>query len=151
MTKGIEEALNMDKIVDAEYTVEEGKSLTVISTDNALTKLTPTNNGKLDDSNFIRDTLKDLVDKTKEALDVALMIQEENPDYKNSEAVSKIADSVSKGLGVLIQLNKTEKVEAYRNRETEEQPKTVNNNLIVMTTQELIEKILNQTKQLKGK
>ena len=105
---------------------------------------------KLDDSDYIRKNLKELADSTKDALDLALQMQLDDPNARNTEAVAKMADAVAKALGNLIHLNKTEKDEAYRSKEPEG-PKTVNNNIIVTTTEDLISKIISQTKRLKEK
>lgn len=147
---GLQEALNMGSIIEGEFTTE-GKELVVQPSQELTVIQSEVVSNKLEDSDYIRTELKTLVEKTKDALDAALDVQSEIPDPKNTEAVSKMADSVSKMLDTLIKLNKAEKDEEFRNREKEVAPKVVNNNLIVMTTQELINKILNQTKQLKGK
>jgi hypothetical protein len=144
---GIEKALNMGSVIEGEYTVETG--LVTSFTGDSYPIPVEIKDNKLEDSSYIRDTLRALIDSTKDALDVALTVQEEDPSSRNTEAVSKMADSVSKCLATLITLNKTEKDEEFRNRE--ETPKVVNNNLIVMSTQELISTIMNQTKQLKRK
>lgn len=141
-TTKLEETFNVPPaIIEGEFTVEEGKALTV-SQPKEVSKVEE----KLEDSDFIRNTLKDLASKTNDALDLALQIQADDPNSRNTEAVAKMADAVSKALTSLIHLNKTEKEENFRSKP--EAPTTVNNNLTVITTEDLIEKIVKQTKQL---
>ena len=161
-TLGISEALNMDAI-DVEYSKVAGdlpvgfteKTTMTVQSDVPQLLLpapVPANVPvKLEDSDYIRTKLKSLVDNTKDALDVALMVQEEIPfNSNNTMAIAKMADSISKCLETLMKLNKAEKDEEARAKEIET-PKVVNQNLIVLSTQDLISKILEQIKYLKGK
>ena len=142
----IEEAFNLKHhIIEGEYT-SETKDIVIAQPQPVQVIL---NSVKLEDSDYIRRNLKELADSTKDALDIALSIQADDPNAKNTEAVAKMADAVAKALSNLIQLNKTEKDEEFRAKP--EEPKIVNNNLVVMTTEDIIAKIINQTKQLKEK
>ncbi len=144
----LEEFFNLpptSQIIEGEFT-SESKDITVATNSNISVTI-----NKLDDSDYIRTNLKELADKTQEALDLALQIQAEDPtNSKNTEAVAKMADAVAKALSNLIHLNKAEKDEQFRSKEIET-PKVVNNNLTIMTTEDLISKIIAQTKQLKEK
>jgi hypothetical protein len=139
----LEEVFNLSpQIIEGEFS-SDSKDVMVVP------KQVPIAFGKLEDSDYIRKNLKELADSTKDALDLALTIQQDDPNARNTEAVAKMADAVAKALGNLIQLNKTEKDEEFRAKP--EEPKIVNNNLTIMTTEEIIAKIINQTKQLKEK
>lgn len=142
----LEEVFNLSPLViEGEYTVE-GRELTTTKSN------VPTivaESGKLDDSEYIRRNLKELADSTQGALELALQMQSDDPNARNTEAVAKMADAVAKALGNLTHLNKTEKDELYRSEP--QAPQVINNNLTIMTTEEIIAKIINQTKQLKEK
>lgn len=148
--ENLEKVFNLppsSQVIEGEFTVEN-TNVEVIK-DKSVEVQKP--NVKLDDSEFIRKNLKDLTENTKLALDLALQIQAEEPNFRNTEAVAKMADAVSKTLGNLIHLNKIEKDEEYRAKEPEETGPKVVNNTLIMTTEKLIEKIMSQTKQLKDK
>jgi hypothetical protein len=144
--ENLEKTFNLSPIIEGEFTVEGTKDIITTNPNNVPVIV---ENGKLDDSDYIRTNLKELVDSTKNALDLALEIQAEDPtNFKNTEAVAKMADSVAKALGNLIHLNKTEKDEKYRSNVSED-PKIVNNNLVITTTEDLINKIMLQVKHIK--
>ena len=137
----------IEEVFDLAPLVIEGE-IVEIKTAN-LPEVIKTAKPKLDDSDYLRTNLKELAESTKDALDLALQQQADDPNARNTEAVAKIADAVAKVLGNLITLNKVEKDEEHK--AAPKQAPIVNNNLTIMTTEEMIGRIINQTKKLKEK
>jgi hypothetical protein len=143
-TSKLEETFNIQPLViEGEYTSEDTD---IVKSESAPV---PVISSKLEDSEFIRVNLKELATSTKDALDLALQVQSDDPSARNTEAVAKMADAVAKMLSNLIHLNKTEKDEEFRAKPAP--TPVINQNLTIMTTEEMISRIINQTKQLKEK
>jgi len=135
------------KPMDVEVTIVESKDITILGNK----ELSP----RIEDSDYIRTELKELVQTTKDALDLAIATQVNDSDPKAAEAVAKLATTLATSLKTLIELNSKEsdkeiKIRELENRqqgETKPPVQNIQNNLIVSTV-DLIEMILNKKKEL---
>jgi hypothetical protein len=146
--QGIEREFNMEEIRPEK--VIDGKELVVIQAQPVAEE--PIISHRIDSSESLKRELRELIDVTKEALDTALLLQQEDPTSRNTEAVAKMADTVAKALQGLIALEQAEKGFEFKAQEVNRPaPKVTNNNLIV-TTSDLIQKIVdNAKKQIEDK
>ena len=144
--KNIEKAFNLAPI--EESNVIEGEVVPYAGEE--VTELTPVPNTaptKLEDSDFVKKELRDLVELTKEALDTAVMVQQEDPSSRNAEAVAKMADTVVKVLNSITQLNKMDSDEKNRKKTSEASVTNVTNNTIITTTSDLITSIVREARK----
>jgi len=109
--EGLERVFDPEGI-DPDMIIEQAQPPAVIDP-NLPAVSEPTSSHRIDDSRFIRTELTRLVEITKEALETAAMIQQEDPNCKNTEAVAKMAETVGKQLENLMKLSKIEKDNEY--------------------------------------
>ena len=98
------------------------------------------------DTDFIRSELRDLITKTKLALETATNAQKEDSIARNSEAVAGLLGMIDKSLNTLINLNKSNL--SSKKNEIPNIPNIQNSNVIIATSEEIISRI---TSELKNK
>lgn len=144
--KGLDEIFDVEPIkkesdkADRSLEPDNSSDIVVLDSDNN------TETKKLEDSGFIRDTLKGMVEKSSEALDSAVDSQEEEPGLGNASSVSMISDSINKSIKNLLKLNELEH-EVLDEKKNPSTPSINNSQVIIATTDEMISKI---TKQIKS-
>ena len=99
-----------------------------------------------DDSKFIRDELKALIELSKKALATATGAQSEEAIARNSEAVAGLIGSIDKALNTLINLNKSD-IGPKSKKEEIGIPNISESNVIITTTEDIIAKITNNLKK----
>jgi len=155
--EGLEREFNMEpmgdgKVVEGEVvsieTIGGGENLPAILEPKATTEI----NHRVDSSDFLKTELRNLVTVTKDALDTALLIQQEDPTSRNTEAVSKMADSVAKVLTTLAGLEQAEKGFEFKTADinSKNQPVQITNNNLVIATSDLIAQIVANSKKQQG-
>ena len=138
--KNLNEIFNIESVaLSAESMIPEiiDSELPDILKDNPIEQV------RFSDSQKIRNTLEDTLDKAQRALDAILSETEANPLNKNAGEVAKLADSISKLIGILSDLNYRE-MEISLKRKGKEAPSEsahITNNTIIMSSSELLDKI----------
>lgn len=102
----------------------------------------------VDDSKRIRKDLKQTLKKAQEALDVALREQATSGHPKQSEVIAKLIDSIAKLTQASIEINYKEKEFELVLNKNRSQPKSITNNNLIVTTSDLLDKILTKKKEL---
>lgn len=145
--------IESSKVINGEIVVVENHDVQV-SNSSKTNELS----SKIEDSKFIRDELKSLIEITKDALDSALMTAQNDPDPKAMEAASKVISTLTASLVALTNLNKIEsdrelKLKDMSMKETKPakpaEVTNIQNNLIVSDTASIIEMIMNKNKELR--
>jgi len=102
----------------------------------------------LPDSSKIRNNLKDIYDKANTALESAINEFNANPSSaKHAEAIAKLVEGINKLNTTLLDLNVKEKeLNPKKKQNKEDQPGNVTNNTLVVSSSDLLEKILQSRK-----
>ena len=143
-------AKGLDEVFDAEIVEEEttdmvpesidGDDSVLVCDDNEIGELVPSK--KLEDSDYIRQELKGMVDKAKDALETALSSQEEEANTWTTNSVATLVATVNNTLNGLLALNKVEEeIQIKKGKKSDPNHPTVAANVIIATTDDLIEKI----------
>jgi len=116
-------------------------------------KQTDENEIILSDSEYIRQEMKNLIEKTKEALDEAIEEQASDAKARNSEVISVLAETTKNCLSELIHLNKIEselKLKQNNNKPLDPTSlnKVVNTNILIATTDEIIQRSLEKMQSM---
>lgn len=100
---------------------------------------------RLPDAVVIREQIGITLGKAQQALDNILRAQSGNFDAESTEAIAKLVDSITKLNSNLIDMSKAEKTFEIKLSDKKAGPdKVVNNNVLVTTTTDLIEKLLSR-------
>lgn len=151
----LNEVFNLPQIENSTVTELTGELVTIPEKPlEVQSEVEPVIEKKIEDSDYIRTTLKDIIESTQLALELALINQQNDTDPKASDAVAKLAATLAQTLKTLIDLSKVEsdkelEMKKMKDKETKGPEKVVtNNNLIVTDTASLIEMILNKKKEI---
>ena len=139
--KGLDEVFDVEEEtnIDLPTSVDGDDSIAVLD-DDVGREVNPTK-AKLEDSDYIRKELKDLVAMAKSAMDTALAAQEEEANTWTTRSVMDLVATVNTTLQGLLQLNKVEEEIALKKGDHKPQQPHVAANVIITTTADLIEQI----------
>lgn len=148
--KGLDEVFDLDS-PNIELLPAEGSEHHDIVESNEGDNLPQTIQGEVSDSQFIRNEIKDLIERSKEALTSAIEAQNEEETPKRSEAIAALADSINKNIESLMKLNKLEvDINAKKAKEVKKTgnvPQNMTqNNVIITTSNDMIQDIVNKIK-----
>jgi hypothetical protein len=123
------------EVVDVEVVEESTDSDIVLVEETPDNKISP----KLSDSDFINKKLKEVIESTQSALEDSITFMRQEGDGKSMEGVAKISTAITNAAKSLIELNDKEKQNEFKLNDVGDNsnkgPQTVNNNLILSTTE----------------